>query len=134
MMLSLSIGVMFFISLFSIILEGTTSNVSFIIQDNANNLTVLQDFSFVLDDFYLALGIIIGLIILAGVIGIGVLGTGISGTSIKIIIIALAYISLWVFLTIFSLDLIFSIEIFGILIYFILCFCYLVGIISKLAN
>ena len=133
-MLSLSIAVMFFISLFSIILEGGSSNVSFIIQDNAGNLSVIQDFSFVLDDFYFALGIVIGLIILAGVIGIGVFGIGISGTSIKIIIISLAYISLWVFLTIFSLDLILSIEIFGILIYFILCFCYLVGIISKLAN
>lgn len=133
MLIGLSTGVLFFISIISIIWQGA-GLISYHLSDKAGQLDVFSDFTFVLSDFFLAIGILLGLIILVALIGITVFGSGIKNESVRVIIIIVAYITIWVFLTIFSLHLLLESPSFGILIYLSLTTMYLIGVVGKMSG
>lgn len=130
MLIGLSGGIMFIMTLFSIIFQATNT-ISFSLVQTADYLNDVQGFNFLLDDFYFAIGIIIALAFISILIGFSIFGSGISGTSVKFIITVLGYVAIWVFLTVFSLALIFNIVYFGVIIYIALTFMYMYGIFNK---
>lgn len=131
MYILLSLGCLMLIAVFNLVLIGS-GQMSFIVQSNTNYLDAIIGFEFIIDDFWFALGIVIALIGIGCVIGISIFGSGINSESVRIIMIIIAYISLWVFLSILSIDLILNIAIFGVLIYILLTMFYTVGVIKKL--
>lgn len=131
MYILLSLGCLMLITVFNLVLMGS-GQMSFIVQSNTNYLDAIIGFEFIIDDFWFALGIVIALIGIGCVIGISIFGSGINSESVRIIMIIIAYISLWVFLSILSIDLILNIAIFGVLIYILLTMFYTVGVIKKL--
>lgn len=78
-----------------------------------------------------AIAMIIVIASIGGVVGIQILGTGLSPESVRVLIMAIAYTGIWGVLSILSLPLISSIEIFGPLIYVVLTLGYVIGIIQK---
>lgn len=131
MYILLSLGCLMLIAVFNLVLMGS-GQMSFMVQSNTNYLDAIIGFEFIIDDFWFALGIVIALIGIGCVIGISIFGSGINSESVRIIMIIIAYISLWVFLSILSIDLILNIAIFGVLIYILLTIFYTVGVIKKL--
>lgn len=80
------------------------------------------------------IGAIAMIIVIASVgaaIGIQVLASGLSSESVRVLIMAIAYTGIWTVLSILSLPLISSIDIFGPLIYVVLTLGYVIGIIQK---
>lgn len=134
MYFALSVSVLTIVSLFNIIFQGSVGNVTYLIQQNANYLNAISDFEFVLDDFYFAIGVLIGLLAIAILAGISLFGSGLSTESIRTILIIVGYASFWVFLSIFSIDLIIDIGIFGIIIYISLTMIYAKGMLDKISN
>jgi len=81
-----------------------------------------------------AIAIITVIAVISIGVGIQVLGSGLSETSVKMIITALAYMGLWLVLSVLSMPLIFSIEIFGTLIYVGLTLGYVLGVVEKMTG
>lgn len=67
-------------------------------------------------------------------LGLRVLGSGLSDDSIRILCVALSYIGIWLFLSILAMPLLFSIEIFGVLMYTALTIGYTIGVIEKMSG
>ena len=80
----------------------------------------------------------IAVIIVVAVVGIGfginVLGSGLSETSVKLIVSALAYTGIWLLLSVLSSPLLFSIEVFGGIIYIALTLGYTIGVVNKMTG
>jgi len=118
----------------------------FIIVYSATNFTwntnqaqrVLQDwefdFSYVLDNFWLAIGIIIAIAIVVIALGITLFSSGLKEISIKMSSSIILYISVWLFVSVYSFFYIINIEIFGILIYIVLTFMYTIGVINQITK
>lgn len=75
--------------------------------------------------------IIVSAIVL-GLIGIKVLGSGLSDTSVKIIWNGLVYYGLWGIFSVFGVDALTSIPIFGLFTWFLLTFIYTLGIFQNM--
>lgn len=128
---SIPLLILITIAIFNIILVGF-GGITYLIPDNANKLNALKSFNFSLDDFYIALAVLIGIIAICIVVGITIFGSGLSGTSIKAILTIVSYIAFWVFLSIFSLNLLLRIQIFGIVFYVVITVLYCRGVLSQL--
>jgi len=92
------------------------------------------DFSYVLDNFWLAIGIIIAIAIVVIALGITLFSSGIKEISIKMSASIILYISVWIFVSVYSFYYIINIEIFGILIYIVLTFMYTLGVINQITK
>lgn len=96
--------------------------------------SVPDDVFFNIDPIFGAIAIITIIGILAIAIGIKVVGSGLSEWSIRTAILVVAYVGLWTVLTILSMPLIKTIEIFGGIIYVSLTLGYTIGVIQKIAE
>jgi len=92
------------------------------------------DFSYVLDNFWLAIGIIIAIAIVVIALGITLFSSGLKEISIKMSASIILYISVWIFVSVYSFYYIINIEIFGILIYIVLTFMYTLGVINQITK
>jgi len=93
-----------------------------------------EDVFFEIDPILGAIGILTIIAIIGGILGIQIVGSGLSDWSVRLGIITLAYGGLWVLLTILSMPLIKSIEVFGSIIYISLTLGYVIGIIQKISE
>jgi len=92
------------------------------------------NFSYVLDNFWMALGIIIAIVIVIILLGITILSSGIKEISIKMGSSIVLYISLWIFVSVYAFYYIFNIYIWGIFIYIVLTFMYSMGVINQITK
>lgn len=81
-----------------------------------------------------AIVILIAITVGIAFVGIKVLGSGLSDPSVRVIITATVYTGLWLVLSVLASSLIFSIEIFGNIIYVILTIIYVIGVIEKISE
>ena len=85
----------------------------------------------------LMVGAIIIIITIASaisLIGLKILGTGLSDESVRTIIIAIAYTTIWSVLSALAIPLLYSIDIFGILLYVALTIVFVIGVIEKISG
>lgn len=109
----------------SLISNGSTTSATFI--DTAGG------FSF--DPLIQALTWITVIIILAGVVGFNVVGTGLNSTSAKMIIIGTAWITTFIFLSLFAYPLIVLIpSFFGEILFIFLTIIYAFGVFKQLGD
>ena len=108
----------------SLIIDGITTTLEMEGADLLFNIDALTG----------ALVWIIVIIALVSVIGINILGSGLSETSVHIITLGTAYTTIWIVLSLLASPLIFSIEIFGALIYVVLTIIYAFGFINKISG
>ena len=87
---------------------------------------------FFIDPIFGAIGILIVITIIVALLGIQIFGSGLSEASVKIITSALLYGGLWGLLSVVSMPLIVSIEMFGTLIYVSLTIGYVYGVIKQM--
>ena len=103
-----------------------------------DTLTTIQfeesDALFSIDPFLGAIGILIAIGIVGALVGIQFLGSGLSPESVKIVMSMIMYGGMWGVLSVLSLPLFNSIEVFGTFIYVSLTIAYVIGIIQKLGG
>lgn len=80
------------------------------------------------------IAILATLIVIALITGITVLASGLNPQSSKIVIFVGTYIGIWAVLSILAFNLIFSIEVFGSVIYIGLTLAYTVGVVQKISG
>lgn len=138
MILTLSLGIMILLTIFSVVGgNALTSVITSIYGRERLDITtrdVVQDvnyFNFNIDPFTAGIAILITIIAIATVTGISILGSGLSGESVKVILICSSYIGLWTLLSLLAKPLIDSILYFGGLIYIILTVMYVIGVIQN---
>ena len=146
MLIALTIMVMVFLSLFSVILGSEyisntinveVDNVSLINGNTTTFLVEAQDVIFQIDTAVLinaGIALIVTVAIVAGFVGITVLGTGLNPYSAKVAIMITAYVGVWTTLSLIVFSLILEIVIFGSVIYIGLTLGYSIGIIKKLTG
>ncbi len=146
MIISLTLSVMAILAVFSLIiggnLIGTTVNVlvdnSALINGSTTTFEVVaQDVLFQIDTTTLiiaGIALIVAVSLAAAITGIQVLGSGINTQSAKIMILITGYTGIWASLSIISFQLIFSIEVFGSVIYITLTIGYAVGVLQKIGG
>lgn len=98
------------------------------------NVSGLYNTTFGIDALTGALSIIIGLIAVASIVGIQVLASGISEQSVRTIIIIIGYAGIWGVFSVLAINLILSIELFGVIIYISLTILYTIGVMNKISN
>lgn len=81
-----------------------------------------------------AIAIIFIIAIAGSIIGIRILGSGLAETSIRTLTIAMAYTGVWLVLSLLAIPLLFSIELFGSLIYIVLTIGYVIGVIQRITG
>jgi hypothetical protein len=141
MLIGLTLTILLMFSLFSIVLgaewgqdvvnasdstsaavNGTTTGLSY----NADN--VFLDIG-VLNGALVILTVVIALAIL---FGIRILDSGLSDSSVRTITTAVLYGSIWISLSLLAYSGIIMIEVFGALIYVVLTFLYVIGVVQKI--
>ncbi|MBA7494962.1 hypothetical protein ES702_05540 [subsurface metagenome] len=141
MLIGISLFVMLVLMVFSIILgsvvPGTiissTTDVYLVVNGTRHYLeTQTEDAVFYLDPVFGAIGIFIVIIVIVGFIGLQIFGSGLSELSVKVISGVIIYGGLWAIVSVLSMPLILSIEVFGSLIYLGLTIIYVVGVVNKL--
>lgn len=93
-----------------------------------------EDVFFEIDPIIGAIVILLVIGIIAGILGIQIVGSGLSDWSVRTGVMLLAYGGLWSLLTILSMDLIKSIEVFGVIIYISLTIGYVIGVIERIGG
>jgi len=93
-----------------------------------------EDIFFEIDPVLGAIVILTIIGIIAGVLGIQIVGSGLSDWSVRTGILIMTYLGLWILLTILSMPLIKSIEVFGSIIYISLSLGYTIGVIQNLSK
>jgi len=93
-----------------------------------------EDVFFEIDPVLGAIVIFITIGIIAGILGIQIIGSGLSDWSVRVGVLLLAYGGLWALLSILSMPLIKSIEVFGVIIYISLTIGYTVGVIERIGG
>ena len=146
MLITLTIMVMVFLSIFSIVLGNNyistainveVDNISLINGNTTTFLVEAQDVIFQIDTSSLinsGIALMFTVIAVAGILGISVLGSGLNPASTKIIIMLTAFIGIWISLTFIVFNLIIEIAIFGSVIYIGLTIGYSIGVIKKLTG
>lgn len=81
-----------------------------------------------------SIAIIIALVSIAVVVGLQIFGSGISEQSVRTIIVIIGYASIWGIFSSLSLNLIVSIETFGVLIYLFITILYTIGVMEKISQ
>lgn len=108
----------------SLTVNGTTSDLVY----------ESSDVVFSIDGITGAIVILIVIVTIASVIGIQILGSGLSDASVRVITAVLVYSGLWGVLSVLSGSLIFSIEVFGSVIYIVLTLFYVIGVVEKVTE
>lgn len=78
--------------------------------------------------------ILTAVIVIASLVGIQVLGSGLSDSAVRTVTIVSVYAELWLILSLMVNSLVWSIEIFGTLIYILLTIIYSIGVIQKITG
>lgn len=129
-MLKCTLFIMTVLTIISIILKGTFGGLTYYIASSMEHLDDITDYAFVMDDFYMALSIIITIISIVAVLSLKFLGSGLSDSGIKTIMIITSYISIWILLTFYIRYLIIDIYLIGYIIYFLLTLLYTFGVVQ----
>jgi len=103
-------------------------------EDDPAPTNLPEDVYFEIDPVVGAIVILIVIGIIGAILGIQILGSGLSDWSVRLGILIFTYLGLWVLLTILSMPLIKSIEVFGSIIYISLTIGYTIGVIQKLSE
>lgn len=146
MLIGLTLMIIIVLVLFSLILGNDfvsgLVNVGIdneaIVDGNPSTYVVAsQDILFTIDTSSLiiaGIALLATIIIISTIAGIQVLGSGLSPSSVRILILLIAFVGLWSVLSILAFNLIFSIEIFGSIIYITLTIGYVIGVIQKISG
>lgn len=146
MIISITLGIMLVLGLFSIILGenfiSTTINVSVDNTALVNGSTTTYivegvDILFQIDTGVLinaGIALIVAVSLAAALTGIQVLGSGLNTQSARIIILIVGYTGIWFSLSILAFNLIASIQVFGSIIYITITVSYAVGVLQKITG
>lgn len=138
-----SLFIMLVLTVFSIVLGSgwasspinlTVDNDAIVNGSSSSFIIEGEDLIFNIDPLTGAIAIIAVIGVIAIVAGLQILGSGLSDTSIRMGVLATVYTGIWVVLSVLALSLIFSIEVFGAIIYITLTLVYVVGVIQKMAG
>ena len=143
MIIGLALSILLILTILSIILgsnftasliETTIDNEALV--DGVSSTFEIEGTNIVLniDPIIGAIAMIITIATVGAIIGIQILASGLSPESVRVLIMAIAYTGLWGVLSVLSINLIVSIQIFGSLIYIVLTIAYIIGIIDKLGG
>jgi len=117
-----------------VVVDDIISN-DLIVNDTITTITFEEsDAVFSIDPILGAIGILVVIGVVGALLGIQFLGSGLSPESIKIVMSMIMYGGMWGVLSVLSLPLISSIEVFGAFIYVTLTIAYVIGIIQKLGG
>ena len=134
MLISICILPLVILSILSLVLGNEFIGL-FIGQESlAVELTELTPISFNFDPLLGAIVLISIVAVGVVLLGLRILGSGLSDDSIRIVCVALCYIGIWMFLSVLAMPLLFSIELFGTLIYTALTIGYTIGVIEKMSG
>ena len=139
MLVGITLAVMIVLMIFSILtgnsIAGITTTVSSETSGIVNGTTTTFGDTYELV-FYLGedLGLMIftAIIAIALIAGFQIFGSGLNEEATRILIQATVYGAIWVMLSIMVQGLIVSIEIFGLILYLMLTFLYIVGVVKKM--
>lgn len=146
MIIGASLGILIVLTLFSLILGENFigSSINVVVDNTAlvnGSITTFEvegvDVLFQVDTSTLiiaGIALIIAISIVAGITGIQIVASGLSPESVRVIILITGYVGIWSALSIVAFNLIFSIQIFGSIIYISLTLAYSIGVVQKLAN
>ncbi len=146
MIVSITLGIMLVLGLFSIILGenfiSTTINVSVDNTALINGSTTTYivegvDILFQIDTAVLinaGIALIVAVSLAAALTGIQVLGSGLNTQSARIIILIVGYTGIWFSLSILAFNLIASIQVFGSIIYITITVSYAIGVLQKITG
>ena len=133
MLISLSLGVMIILTVFSIIAGAEWLTIG--IQGSlAGPESMGGAGAFSIDPLAGAIGIIVIVVMLAVIFGLRFFSSGLSESSIKTIIVGLSYGSLWVLFSVFAQPLLVQIKMFGSLFYVVLTIVFVIGVIQKITR
>jgi len=95
----------------------------------------------IIESTYFNIDLMVGAIIIiitiasaVSLIGLKILGSGLSDESVRTIITGIIYTTIWAVLSALALPLLYSIELFGILIYVALTIVFVIGVIEKMSG
>lgn len=135
-MVALCLVILSVLSVFSVILGGTWTGtpVEFVIDNTAIINGTVSEFSFEttgmffgIDPISGAIATIIGFVTVAALVGAQIFGSGLSDSNARALMYMIIYSSLWTMLSILSAPLIFSVPVFGAVLYVGLTIAYAVG-------
>lgn len=135
-----TLTIMFILVIFNIIFGGTfvgTTETMLIDTDvlvdgvSSTFQAESEIFLFEIDSLEGMIIILTTIITIATFTGIQVLGSGLSDSSVRTIVIIAIFSGIWIILSILIKDLIWSIEIFGTLMYVLLTVVYSIGVVQK---
>ena len=145
MLVVITLGIMLFLSVLSLVLGSSFASYSTtILIDNeaiinGSSATYFSDetINYIINMNTLAGQMTFLTIIVIGIavaVGITILGSGISASNAKIIVMITAYVGIWTILTGLSGALIISIEIYGTVIYICLTIVYIIGVLQQISK
>lgn len=145
MLVVITLGIMLFLSVLSLVLGSSFASYSTtILIDNeaiinGSSATYFSDetINYIINMNTLAGQMTFLTIIVIGIavaVGITILGSGISASNAKIIVMITAYVGIWTILTGLSGALIISIEIYGTVIYISLTIVYIIGVLQQISK
>ena len=146
MLIIVSLSVLIMLVLFSLILgtdliDSLTSvgidNTAIINGSSTTYVVSPENIIFQIDTSSLitaGIALLATIIIIATITGIQVVGSGLSPASVRIFIILTGYVGIWTTLSLLAFDLIFSIQVFGSVIYISLTLVYTIGVINKITG
>jgi len=136
-----TLTIMFVLVVFNIILGGgyiTSEPTTMIIDTNILIDGVSSTYEAESDAYIFEISELEGMIILLTTIttiatftGIQVLGSGLSDSSVHTLVIVAIFSGIWIILSVLVAPLVWSIEIFGTLIYVLLTIAYAIGVVQK---
>lgn len=130
MLISISLGIMISLAIFSFIVGGSFETINTDLFSNTGAVDISGiDGYFYISDFNGAIMILVFILVLIIIMGIQIFGFGLSSHSIKIASICIIYVGIWLMFTTLSLILLIEIEIYGFIIYIILTILYTMGVI-----
>lgn len=132
MLISISLGIMSCLAIFSFIVGGSFETINTDLISNTNVDIGGIDGYFYISDVNGAIMILVFIMILVIVLGVQIFGFGLSSLSVKIASICIVYIGVWIMFSTLSLGLLMEIDIYGFMIYIILTILYIIGLIKDI--
>lgn len=138
-----TLTVMFILVVFNIIFGGTyigtTTTLlidSEVLIDGISATFKIEStqFLFEIDELEGMIILLTTIISIATFAGVNILGSGLSDTSVRTITIVSIFAGIWIILSVLIAPLIWSIEIFGALIYILLTMAYVIGVVQKVVS
>lgn len=138
-----SLTIMFILVVFHIILGGSylSTSTSLLIDSDvlidgvsATYEAEQSSLLFEIDDLEGMIILLTTITAIAVASGVNILGSGLSDNSVRTITIVAIFSGIWIILSVLIAPLIWSIEIFGSLIYILLTISYTIGVIQKVVN